>query len=227
MNQIVKTNDGSYTLFSEKYNQTYHSRHGAISESEHVFLKASGFNDLLHRQKQISILEIGFGCALNFILTAQKALQQNISLFYQSTENDPLKATILSDVINNTFRDRSEFIFSFLEWYTKVDLESQHINHRYDYGKIKLDIFYGNALDLKTAENQYNAVYLDAFSPENNPELWTEKFFKKLFDVLKPGCKISTYSAKSMVRKNLQNAGFKVQKVPGPPGKREMIIATK
>jgi len=216
--KIITTADGSSTLYIPQWDEHYHSKHGSIQEAYHVFIK-NGFKIL--EQKNLSILEIGFGTGLNALLTFYESLHNNVEIDYTGIEAFPVNkeehlalnyCQILKlEDCKNVF----DSIFN-ATWDSKVVL-----NHHFSIEK-KL---------LKFQEisfiNSYDLIYFDAFGPDVQPELWTESIFKMMYQALKVKGVLVTYSAKGSVRRAMQEVGFQVEKLPGPPGKREMLRGIK
>lgn len=230
MTQPVKTTDGSLTLFSDQYQETYHSIHGAETESRHIFLEASGVAQRLRSGLPTDILEIGFGLGLNCLLSADLAGMFNTPLIFTSVEMDLISA--------KTFRNLEyQSILTIPEMANRLEVALAG-HHNADSPtdsesslaielahKIDLDLLLADASEVDFPAAQYDAIYLDAFSPDINPECWSASFFKRLYASLRPSGNLTTYSAKGDVRRALQQVGFKVQKHPGPPGKREFLVA--
>jgi tRNA U34 5-methylaminomethyl-2-thiouridine-forming methyltransferase MnmC len=211
--EIRYTNDGSPTLWSEQYGETYHSGFGAVTESMHVFIEA-GFNQL--SANPVHIFEMGFGTGLNALLTLRLASQKNIKIKYHAVEIYPVPLEIVSN-INIDPELKEEFIkLHKTEWNKPVQISQ-------GFELIKIN---QNLLEWKP-EEMYHLVYYDAFSPESQPELWTSNVFQKIYDMLYPGGILTTYCAKGYVRRNMISAGFMTERLPGPPGKREMLRGTK
>jgi tRNA U34 5-methylaminomethyl-2-thiouridine-forming methyltransferase MnmC len=224
--RIIETADQSKTLFSQAYQQTYHSDKGAVAESKHVFLQGSSIIEVLQTTAQASILEVGFGTGLNFFLTADVALGSKAQLYYIALEKNLLPVNIIQDLMYDPYLQHPEIIKAYLAFRQSLPEGLGH--YVFEYQTLKLELRLGEAIEQTFKDDTFNAVYQDAFSPDTNPELWSELFSKKLFDALKPAGRLSTYSVKGDVRRTLQNVGFTVEKRPGPPGgKREMLVAIK
>ena len=230
MAQPVKTTDGSLTLFSNHYQETYHSIHGAETESRHIFLEASGVADRLRSGKPTRVLEIGFGLGLNCLLTADLAAQYQARLKFTSVENDLISAKKLQSLNYQGILETAELekqLVCALANYQSLksntgSTKSLHIELSKDIG---LDLLLGDGSKMKIPLAQFDAIYLDAFSPDNNPECWSFSFLKSLHASLRQTGILTTYSAKGVIRRRLQDVGFTVQKHPGPPGKREFLVA--
>jgi tRNA U34 5-methylaminomethyl-2-thiouridine-forming methyltransferase MnmC len=218
--KIVITRDGSSTIYHAELDQHYHSIHGAVQESKHVFMKMGFFPikesglELTHC-KEISILEVGFGTGLNAFLVLQECLRDvSLKCFYTSLEAFPLSVEN-SAQLNYAGESEKEYFESLhaAEWNKAISITKNFVLHKI---QIKLE-------DFIPAENSYDLIFFDAFSPEAQPELWTEEIFKKLYHGMKANGILVTYCAKGQVRRNLVAAGFNVERLEGPPGKREML----
>lgn len=225
---IRPTNDGSQTLFSEAYGQTYHSMHGARTESVHVFLEASGVADRLRAGLPTRVLEVGFGTGLNFLLTADLALAHGASLHYVALERSLLASETFRALAYDRLIDTPLLADRLTRWvFTLPGPEVSGLLTCRLHDSLHLELLFGDATEASLPEPAFDAVYQDAFSPKTNPELWTPGFFRKLHTALKPGGRLSTYSASRPVRNALSEAGFSVEKQPGPAGKREITVATR
>ncbi len=223
---IKTTADGSNTLFSSAYNQTFHSDKGAVTESKHVFLDASGVTERLHLRQDTSVLEVGFGTGLNFFLTADLAIKSEANLNYVALEKDLLEAEVIQSLGFERYLQDSELIEKYLRFRRALMQTSNQAI--FEYKNVVLTLGLGEATSQHFAKETFDAIYQDAFSPDANPELWTGELFSNLFVALKPNGRLTTYSVKGDVRRALQSVGFKVKKHPGPPGgKREMLVASR
>ena len=223
------TGDGSDTLYSAEYGETFHSTFGAVTETEHVFLSGTGIKQRLAEGQSARVLEVGFGTGLNFWVTAQYSLATGARLEYVALEKYLLPAATLTQLNHDHLPAVAQDIrLAFLDWRSGLSdpLPGSQLHWCYD-DSIRLDLVVGDATSVSIPPQDYHAIYQDAFSPGNNPELWTPSFFTRLFEVLTPGGRLATYSVKGEVRRNLAAAGFQVQKQPGPPGKREILTAIK
>jgi tRNA U34 5-methylaminomethyl-2-thiouridine-forming methyltransferase MnmC len=216
--RIISTEDGSHTLYIADLDEHYHSIHGAIQESQHVFIQ-SGL-ELFRGKPKVRIFEVGFGTGLNALLTLDFAVSNNVLVEYHSIEKYPLTEDeyLALNFTTGQF-SKHQNVFTLMHtcpWNQKINIGSQ-----FTLFKIMGD------LHDAIIETQFDLVYFDAFGPDKLPDLWTMGIFIKMFEALVVGGILVTYSAKGEVRRNLQAAGFKVERIPGPPGKREMIRATK
>lgn len=211
------TADGSHTIQIDELNVTYHSKHGAIQESQHVFIDAG--ISYLHQTKglkEYQILEMGFGTGLNALLTSIFADRMGIHVSYHSIEAFPLTADEIS-VLNYGTQLQQKSIFSQMHaatWNTVMPIHSKFELYKHH---CKLNTF--------VTQERFNIIYYDAFAPTAQPELWTVEVFEKLYDLLKPEGILVTYCSKGVVRRAMEAAGFRVTKIQGPPGKREMVRA--
>lgn len=219
----VVTDDGSLTQFSSRYGETFHSTFGALTEAKHVFLESTGIAQRLADGQASSVLEIGFGLGLNFLLTADLAIQNAAPLTYHAYEHDMSSCATLrrmgyADLVNNPqLWDQLLLNLQAAEGERTVELTWLDI--------LQLELVLSDASLARLPQNHYHAIYLDAFSPDSNAECWTESFLTVLRGALAEGGKLATYSAKGSVRRAMISAGLHVQKAPGPPGKREILIA--
>jgi len=219
MNEVRVTGDGSTTLFNSDFNEHYHSTFGAITESKHVFIE-NGLQAL--RNDPVTVFEIGFGTGLNAYLACLNAKHNKRSVTYYAIEKFPLEKPILSSLNYPALLATEEAdhqIFTALheaEWEKPVA-----ITGTFTLFKIRADLCSFHP------QFHYNVVFFDAFAPDRQPEMWTSEIFRVLFDNLSPGGLLTTYCVKGQVKRSMKEAGFSVEKLPGPPGKREMLRAAK
>ena len=227
--RIVNTADGSHTLYSERYGQTMHSHKGAVTESRHVFLEGAGVAARLGRGEGARVLEIGFGTGLNFFLTADLALKRNAPLEYVALEHNLLPSQLLRELGYEGALAHKNFARKFFD--ARDELSETPPAGTYTFNlaeRVRLELRLGDAVTVELEPEHYHAIYMDAFSPDANPELWSEEFLERLYRALHPSGCLSSYCVKGEVRRRLQSLGFEVRKRPGPPGgKREMLTATK
>ena len=217
---VIITADGSTSIQLEAWDEQYHSKHGAIQEAKHVFIK-QGLD--CFSEKQVNILEIGFGTGLNCLLSALHADKRGLKIHYTAIEAYPVAPSEI-DKMNFTALLRDAYmncdtIFKKIhdtEWEKKIQITDDFELH-------KKKLFFQDINETGSCD----LIYFDAFGPRVQPELWTVDIFKIMFKSLKKGGILVTYSAKGSVRRNLQEVGFVVERLPGPPGKREMLRAIK
>jgi len=217
--KIIITSDGSTTIHLPEWNEQYHSKHGAIQEAYHVFIK-NGINEF-KEGSNINILEIGFGTGLNCFITFLEAQKSNLNIDYVGVDAYPVKQEEIQQLnyVHELNAINDEAIFEkihTLSWDEKHQLKT-------NFSLIKRKRFFNEIDD----ENVFNMIYFDAFGARVQPELWTVSIFMKMFTALKKEGVLVTYSAKGSVRRAMQEVGFVVERLPGPPGKREMLRARK
>jgi tRNA U34 5-methylaminomethyl-2-thiouridine-forming methyltransferase MnmC len=221
MEKII-TADGSHTLFAPQFDEHYHSIHGAIQESQHVFIQA-GYGALPDHLTQVRVLEMGFGTGLNAFLTylaSQKPPCRHV--VYQSIEAYPLTyAQAIS--LNYAQQLQQPTQATFFEAMHKATWnEASNISPHFELHKHHADL-----LQMELPQQYFHLVYYDAFAPTSQPELWTADIFAKLYAAMQYQGILVTYCAKGVVKRALKSVGFELQTLPGPPHKREMTRAIK
>ncbi|MEM8598567.1 MAG: tRNA (5-methylaminomethyl-2-thiouridine)(34)-methyltransferase MnmD [Bacteroidota bacterium] len=221
----LPTADGTDTLFHDGFRQAYHSRHGALEEARHVFLNASGVASRLRKRQATQVLEVGFGTGLNALLTAKTATDHGAALVYVALEREVLPAQTLALLNHGAMLDAHPLAAALHAW--RSTLPDEVAVGTYDVPlalTVALRLLVGEATTAVLPSAAFDAVYLDALSPDVNPSLWTEPFLRALWLALRPcGC-LATYSANGTVRRAMGAAGFSVERRAGPPGKREMLV---
>jgi tRNA U34 5-methylaminomethyl-2-thiouridine-forming methyltransferase MnmC len=218
MKRIIElTEDGSHTLYLPEMDEHFHSIHGAVQESMHVFIN-NGLSQC--KQAEIHLLEVGFGTGLNALLTMLH--RQEKIIHYYSLEKYPLTAEEYSQ-LNYTENCSPEIQAHFLQMHNSAWGKPIEIVPGFELTKLTCDL---RTVDL-TALPAFDLVYFDAFAPGKQPDLWTDAIFQKISRQCKPGAIITTYCAKGDIRRSLQKNGFAMQRVPGPPGKRQMLYGEK
>lgn len=216
--QLALTEDGSPTLFAPTVGEHYHSTHGALQESLHIFIRLG----LRHRceagvkpERPLRLFEVGLGTGLNTLLTATEAERLSVPIHYYSVERYPLTPEVYGQLAFAGLDTSLLQAIHTAPWGEDVPLTPYFTLHKLqgDLTELRLP----HTLDL---------IYFDAFSPESQPELWEEGIFQSLFDATEAGAVLTTYCAKGVVRRRLQAVGFFVERLPGPPGKREVLRAT-
>lgn len=227
--EIIITSDGSSTIHIPEWNEQYHSKHGAIQEAYHVFIKhgleyfcnsdfCSKHNNTF---SEISILEIGFGTGLNAFITLLESEKRHQKIHYVGVEAYPVSMTEILQ-LNYTSQlqvANRNLVFNNLHknsWEERHEITSE-------FSLTKQQKLFNEIEDSE----RYHIIFFDAFGARVQPELWTEAIFVKMYQALKFDGILVTYSAKGSVRRAMQSVGFEVERLPGPPGKREMLRATK
>ncbi len=217
MKRSIKTTaDGSHTFHVTELGESYHSMHGAKQESLHVFIN-EGLRFL--SLNNIRILETGFGTGLNAALTYMEAEKTGRKINYHSVELYPLNPSEYLQL--NYFEKEDPFYEAFIRIHECRWNRNVHLSDFFSITKLRQNLL------SCLFPGKYDLVYFDAFSPRSQPELWTEEIFKKVHNAMIPGAVLVTYCAKGKVRRNIEKSGLSVEKIPGPPGKREMIRAVK
>jgi tRNA U34 5-methylaminomethyl-2-thiouridine-forming methyltransferase MnmC len=216
--EIIITADGSTTIHMPEWNEQYHSKHGAIQEAFHVFIK-NGLE--AHNSTHLSILEIGFGTGLNCFITFLEAAKKNLQIDYVGVEAFPIQEDEILKLNYVSELESRNYAHKFEEMHLFPWNEKQQVHDNFFLTKRQQLI--KNVSDI----DAFDLVYFDAFGARVQPDLWTEEIFKKMYASMKKNGILVTYSAKGSVRRAMQAVGFKVTRLPGPPGKREMLQAIK
>ena len=222
--ELIITGDGSHSIRVPELNVTYHSIHGARQESLHVFINAGFFGPGFGPggcPKPYKIFEVGFGTGLNALLTLIEAEKNKIKVYYEAVELFPLSVEEIKS-LNYCQQLKCPDLQSIFEILHNCSWEKEiAITENFILKKVKTDL--SNHLTIQ----QFNLIYFDAFAPNAQPELWTKELFDKMYSMLEPGGILVTYCSKGDVRRAMIAAGFTVEKLPGPPKKREMMRARK
>lgn len=215
--KIITTQDGSHSLLNEALNETYHSRHGAVQESEYVFLE-KGLKFFLEsaENKSVSILEIGFGTGLNALLTVNISQKGKINIRYTTLETVPIPEEIWRTLNYSTEK------FLFEKIHTSAWNEWVTVTSQFNLFKREESIQTANL-----GSQQFDLIYFDAFAPNKQPEMWEHAMLEKIEQSMKSGAVFVTYCAKGQLKRDLKSLGLVVESLPGPPGKREMVRAIK
>lgn len=218
---LVSTADGSQSLYHPGIGENYHSKHGALQESRHVFLHSGLLHFLQHHPvKEVSVLEVGFGTGLNFLLSADELKKQEIALHYTGIEAYPLDLELLSQTGYDQYVS-AETWQALIHSYTAAlagpvqlhPLCELHIDQR--------------VLSDFSSKKQFDVLYFDAFAAIHQPEMWTTEALQQVCQYLKPGGVFVTYAITGNLKRSMKSLGFSIEKAPGAPGKREMLRATK
>jgi len=216
--EIIQTLDGSTTIHLTEWDECYHSKHGAIQEAQHVFIK-NGLS--LFQNQKVAILEIGFGTGLNAFITLLEAKKMQQTIDYVGVEAYPISAeeVLKMNYVSELNADKESTLFDTIHesnWGEKVLLND-------GFTLTKRNQFFEEIND----ENIYDLIYFDAFGYRVQPELWSTEIFRKMFKALKNNGVLVTYAARGVVKRSMIEVGFTVEKLEGPPGKREMFRARK
>ncbi len=216
---LIKTADGSNSLYVKELDEHYHSIHGAIQESRHVFIDAGLKYITEQNHSPLSVLEIGLGTGLNTFLTFIESEKLNLTIKYTALEAFPLLLDITNQLnyVECLNEKKHNDVFNFVhscEWEKEIPLSEKFILNKLN-----------STLQEINFDDTYHLIYFDAFGPRVQPEMWTEGMFSKLFSATKPNGILVTYCAKGEVKRMFKKVGFAVETLPGPPGKREMVRA--
>ena len=222
MNKLFLTDDGSHSVHSEQFSVNYHSTHGAIQESKHIFIDA-GLKHFAQKspKNDITVLEMGFGTGLNALLTYLAAEQNSWQINYIALEAYPLSKEQFLALNYPEKLEKPESQAVFLKMHEATWNEKHPLSKNVNFTKIKADF---KDIDFK---NVADVIYFDAFSPESQPELWNETMMQIVYDALREGGVMTTYCAKGSVKRALKSVGFQLESLKGPVGKREISRVTK
>lgn len=213
--QIITSGDGSHTIYLPHLNETYHSSHGAITESEHIYIK---YGLLTIQQPSVRILEIGFGTGLNALLTFNYSEQHTTSIIYDTLEPFPLSSEVYTQ-LNYCEKLGNEISFQAMH-------QAAH-GQCLEMGKQLAFTKYIVAVQEFTPLHHYDLIYFDAFAPSKQSEMWDVAIFEKMYACLNDCGVLVTYCASGQFKRNLTQAGFTVETLPGPPGKKQMTRGAK
>lgn len=219
--KILSTEDQSYTIFSDQFSTSYHSLHGAIQESMHVYIQAGmyGYQKFFGLPKELRIFEMGFGTGLNACLSLMESNTLGCKIMYHTIEKYPLSRE-LADAYTRMYDgqqlEEKLQILHALSW----DIP-QALTSNFEITKIACDFFDFNA------QHEYDVIYFDAFGPSTQPDLWGEKAVSKMYDLLADQGILTTFCAQGQFKRLLKAQGFTVHSLPGPKGKREITQAVK
>lgn len=219
--EFVITGDGSKTLYNPEIGECYHSKHGAVQESKHVFIH-TGLDYFAQKEdtKEISVLEVGFGTGLNFIQTADFIQDKDYAVNYVGIEGFPLAKTVIEEIGYGSAVDSAV-------WNTYLANYEDALKGKVElHNRLKLQIKHCLLLDFST-EEQFDVIYFDAFAAIHQPEMWSDEALRHITSFLKKGGVFVTYAITGNLKRSMKALGFSIEKAPGAPGKREMLRATK
>lgn len=220
LNSIFVTQDGSSSIFSDKFGVSYHSKYGAIQESKHVFIQA-GLLEKFKQQDHVNILEFGFGSGLNAFLSFLESINQNKVVYFETLDAYPIRKEI-SDKLNYVeVLGAVQYTDVFKALHELPWSESHQISDRFTFCKRHV------RFEEVTVQPIFDVIFYDAFAPTAQPELWDEKVLGNACNALKSGGIFVTYCAKGVVKRTIKSLGFEIEPLKGPPGKREMTRAWK
>lgn len=222
--RLIKTDDGSASLFVPELNETYHSTHGALSESRHVFIdKGLAHWQHLHPQaEEVCILEVGFGTGLNALLSYQYAKQQRMKIRYISLEPYPVPMQVAQELKYGDMLQEEGMQDAFLQLHAAAWNEEVSIAHNFKLEKRKTTLE-----EFPPAPTLADVVFFDAFAPSKQPELWSLPLLQVVEEAMRAGAVFTTYCAKGQLKRDLKTVGLTVETLPGAPGKKEMVRAVK
>lgn len=219
--ELKTTADGSHTLFVPALNEHYHSIHGALQESQLVFTQ-NGLRHIPECLKEINLLEVGFGTGLNALLTVLEAKKSRRKINYVAIEPNPIDQEFLGQLNYTSMLNSTEAEGYYNKMHKAGWAYPVYLSDYFIISKIQAKLE-----EVALQDSQFHLIYFDAFGPEVQPELWTEQVFTQLYNCLKPEGILVTYSCKGIVKRALKSAGFSIEKLPGPAGKREVLRAMK
>ncbi len=221
MNILTPTADGSNTLFNEVIGEHYHSANGALQESKHVFIAAGlEYAISLNPESEIKILEVGFGTGLNFLLSFAYSEENHTKLSYTGIEAFPLSKLVIEQTAYHHYVSSSVWE-AFIKNYENCFNEGRNLSLN-----CSLHILDAKLEELES-KAEFDLIYYDAFSVRNQPEMWTDEIIAHTCNFLKPNGIFVSYAITGNLKRALKKCGFKIEKLPGAPGKREMIRAIK
>jgi tRNA U34 5-methylaminomethyl-2-thiouridine-forming methyltransferase MnmC len=219
--KIIITEDGSNSIYAKELDEHYHSVHGAVQESRHIFIR-SGLHAAALKFNDLNILEVGFGTGLNALLTQVDPIVDGRKVNYVALEPYPLPVKLAANLNYCSTLEYTSFEEQFLLMHNCHSGFPVSLTENFIFKRVEARIE-----EVELANSEFHLVYFDAFSPQVQPELWTTEIFFTIYTCMKPGGIIVTYSCKGSVKRALKTAGFRVENLPGPPGKREITRAIK
>ncbi len=220
--QLLITEDGSHTLYTPEFKETYHSMHGAIQESGYVFIEQGlGFYKSRGGGRQVSIFEVGFGTGLNALLCVLYAKKNNLSIKYRSIEALPLLSSEIQQLNYPDLIEDAQATEMFIKIHESSWDQKEDISLFFNLLKIR------SKIQDFSPQDHSDICFFDAFAPSKQPEMWEPAILEKIYDLLSSQGIFVTYCAKGQLKRDLTSIGFEVETLPGPPGKKEMVRAVK
>lgn len=217
MHKLIETGDGSLTLFHETLNETYHSIHGAVQESRHVFIQA-GLAHLASRKNRIRILEVGLGTGLNALLSLEFVAQNSpLEIDYVGIEAFPLEFASLQQL---SAPYSGQWLDNFHKIHSLKHSETASISNQFKFTMMQIPFL------EYVSEAKFDIIYYDAFGPPVQPDMWNPESMAHCAELMQNEGVWVSYCAKGLVRRGLSQCGFIMERLPGPPGKREMLRGT-
>lgn len=218
---FVTTGDGSKTLYNAEIGECYHSKHGAVQESRHVFIQ-TGLDYYVQQTgaKAVAILEVGFGTGLNFVQTADFIRDRSVAVNYVGIEGFPLPLSVIAETGYGETVDAGVWS-AYLAAYEEGLKQEVQIHER-----LQLHINHTLLMDFRS-EKLFDVLYFDAFAAIHQPEMWSDAALGHIAQFVKPGGVFVTYAITGNLKRSMKSLGFSIEKAPGAPGKREMLRATK
>lgn len=217
---LIITEDGSHSLYNSVLNETYHSKYGALQESQYVYIN-HGLLPLIPIKRELSIFEFGFGTGSNLFLTMHAILDSEIKVIYETVENAPLSSFIYNQLNYPKLLPNAIIANAFLLSHQSSWAQSIQLMDNLAFVK------YATDFEHFAPQRSYDLIYFDAFAPSKQPNVWTESLLERIFNMMNPNAVLVTYCANSSFKKKLKHLGFSLEKLKGPPHKMEMTRATK
>lgn len=220
--KLITTSDGSHSLYHEGLRETYHSTHGALTESQHVFIQKGVEHQLAKGVKELRILEVGFGTGLNALLVYDLAKKRpDLTIHFQTLEPFPLSHELYQSLNYTELFASTVSQEEFLKLHELTFGEQHSIFENFTFSKEKVSL-----QDFKS-EQSFNLVFYDAFAPSKQSEMWELEALSQAVKYMEAGAALTTYCAQGQFKRNLMELGLQLETLEGPPGKKEMVRATK
>lgn len=218
MPELIMSGDGSHSIVSTLFHTPYHSRHGAVTESRIVFIEAALDYLRNNEYRQVDVFEMGFGTGLNALMTLIWAEANQIAVNYHTIEAFPVGTDVVTSL---NYGDLLGYEHHFMRLHTMPWASSEKISSYFTFCK------WNKKIETFASEQLFDVVFFDAFAPDTQPELWKTPMMRKMYDLLRPNGVLTSFCAQGAFKRGLKEAGFLIERLPGPPGKREMTRAIK